>query len=132
MKAFIDTNIFIYALESHPEYGARSHQILDNIDTGKDEGYTSTLVLMEICWYLEADRNYNRMKQVTEQITKSRLYILNIKTDDILKAVEMKNTYTNIDLNDLINYTLLKREDLKHIYTNDAHYRKLPETELHF
>jgi predicted nucleic acid-binding protein len=51
---FIDTNILIYAMRLHPTFGTRSVEILEQVDRNKINGYTSSLVLMEICWYMEA------------------------------------------------------------------------------
>jgi predicted nucleic acid-binding protein len=119
-------------MESHPRWGEKANQVLDKVDTGKDEGYVTTLVLMEICWYLEAKRNHQMMNLIVEKLIKSRLNILQVNTTDIQEAIEMKATYINIELNDLINYVVMRREGLKVIYTNDEHIQKLPEIKTLF
>jgi predicted nucleic acid-binding protein len=119
-------------MESHQKWGEQANQVLEKVDTGKDEGYISTLVLLEICWYLEAKRNYLMMKEILEKLTQSRLTILQVNVSDIHNATEIKTKYKSIELNDLINYRIMKREGLKDIYTNDAHIKKLPKIKTHF
>ena len=44
---YIDTNIFIYAIECHPEYGAPCKRILKDVESGKIKVTASILVLVE-------------------------------------------------------------------------------------
>jgi predicted nucleic acid-binding protein len=44
----------VYAMELHPNFGARSIEILEQVDRGLIKGYISSLVLMEVCGYMEA------------------------------------------------------------------------------
>lgn len=126
MKAFVDTNIFIYALEMHPEFGEESGKILEKIDEGEIDGNTSSLVILEICWYLESRNRLNEMKTALDLITGSKIKVIDTVLQDIRYAVSDKTSYTSIDLNDLINYNLMKRSKLNSIYTNDSHFDKLP------
>lgn len=45
---YIDANIFIYAIENHPEYGEACKRILLEIEKGKLKACASILVLVEI------------------------------------------------------------------------------------
>jgi len=45
---YIDTNIFIYAIENHPEYGEDCKRILLEVEKGKLKVCASILVLVEI------------------------------------------------------------------------------------
>ncbi len=44
---YIDTNIFIYAIENHPKYGASCKKILKDVESGKIKVSASILVLVE-------------------------------------------------------------------------------------
>ncbi len=44
---YIDTNIFIYAIENHPEYGVSCKKILKDVEGGKIKVSASILVLVE-------------------------------------------------------------------------------------
>lgn len=126
MKGFIDTNIFIYTLEKHPVFGVKSKKILERVDTTEIQGYTSTLVVKEICWYLEADKKFQKMVEVVERILKSQIKIIQVSPSDILEATKLKQEFTDTELKDLINYTIMKRMSIKSTFTNDEHFDKLP------
>lgn len=45
---YVDTNIFIYAIENHPKYGKSCKKILLDIESEKVKASSSVLVLVEI------------------------------------------------------------------------------------
>ncbi len=45
---YIDANVFIYAIENHPEYGEACKRILLDIEKGRLKACASILVLVEI------------------------------------------------------------------------------------
>ena len=45
---YIDTNIFVYAIENHPKYGAACKKILEDVENKKVDVTCSTLVLTEL------------------------------------------------------------------------------------
>ena len=132
MRAFIDTNVFIYAIELHPKYGEIAGRVLGMVDSGELEGFTSSLVILEICWYLEHRKRLREMREAVELITSSKMRVEDIKQQDIMDALEDKTIYQTIDLNDLINFNVMRRQGLETIYTNDAHFQRLPEIEMKF
>lgn len=132
MNAFIDTNIFIYAMELHPMYGETAGKILGMVDSGELDGVTSSLVLLEICWYLESRKRLGEMQEAIDLITGSKIRVEELKLQDIKGAVEDKTDYTSVDLNDLINYNVIKRRELEIIYTNDSHFQRLPGLKTRF
>lgn len=44
----LDTNVFIYFLESHPRYGSWCASLLDLIERGHNPAITSTVTLLEL------------------------------------------------------------------------------------
>ena len=48
MRAFIDSNIFIYAAQAHREFGEGSIKIARDIEKGRLEAYTTSLNLSEV------------------------------------------------------------------------------------
>ncbi len=132
LKAFIDTNVFVYAIELHPTYGEIAGRILSLVDLGELDGFTSSLVIMEICWYLESRKRFSEMQEIIDLITGSRMHVLEIELQDIKRGAEDKSEYQGIDLNDLINYNLMKRQGIETIYTNDSHFQRLHGLETRF
>jgi predicted nucleic acid-binding protein len=45
---YIDTNVFIYAIENHPEYGQHCKRVLIKIESNEIKACASILVLIEI------------------------------------------------------------------------------------
>ena len=45
---YIDTNIFVYAIENHPKYGAACKKILEDVENKKVDVTCSRLVLTEL------------------------------------------------------------------------------------
>lgn len=45
---YVDTNVFIYAIENHPKYGEACKKILFDIESEKIKSSASVLVLVEI------------------------------------------------------------------------------------
>jgi len=66
------------------------------------------------------------MQEAIDLITGSKMLIMEPSLQDIKQAVTDKTGYAGIDLNDLINYNLMKRQGLEVIYTNDSHFQGLP------
>ena len=58
---FVETNIFLYVITAHPEFGAIARSILSRIDSG-EEAATSSLVIAEVCAWLE----YRKKKTVSD------------------------------------------------------------------
>lgn len=45
---YIDTNVFIYAIENHPKYGNKCKKFLEDIENEKIKVAASVLVLVEL------------------------------------------------------------------------------------
>jgi len=45
---YLDTNVIIYAIESHPKYGEKCKDILKAVENAELEVYASTLILVEV------------------------------------------------------------------------------------
>ncbi|MEA2053567.1 MAG: type II toxin-antitoxin system VapC family toxin [Candidatus Thermoplasmatota archaeon] len=122
-KRFVDTNIFLYVIQGHPEFGERSKRILKRIDE-KEEAVTSQINLGEICWWLE---KHKRRKEIEEKIKliSSILYleIVPPNIDDFLLASKYIKKY-QIDFNDCISLAVMKRMNIDTIYSNDKDFDK--------
>ena len=119
---FIDSNIYIYYFEGNEKFVDKIEDFFE-----KNENVaTSTLVLKEICWYYEKKKELEKMKNLISDLLKIRTEILNITSKQILDGCELKIKYKSIEINDLINYKLMKDNGIKVIFSNDKHFDKLP------
>ena len=122
---FIDTNIFIYALTAHPSFGQTAKRILERLESG-EEATTSTLVLCEIAWVLEAMGKQGSIESTLEKILSyNSLKTIEITSDDMLMGANNMAAY-NVDFNDGVNIALMMRLGISEIYSNDRkHLAKL-------
>jgi len=50
---YLDTNVFIYAIEQHPEYGKACARVLQDVQDGRLKAACSQLVLVEVLTVLK-------------------------------------------------------------------------------
>ncbi|MCW4012164.1 MAG: type II toxin-antitoxin system VapC family toxin [Candidatus Bathyarchaeota archaeon] len=132
MTRFIDTNIFLYAMSSHPEFVSTARSILKRVEKGEPAS-TSIMVLSEIAWVFEARGQQSRIQEAYELILSyENLSILEATTDDLIVASVYVNKH-NIDFNDAVNLSIMKREGINEIYSNDKkHLGNIPEIMIFF
>lgn len=125
MKRFVDTNVFIYALTDHPRFGRAAKKILDRIQEG-ESAITSTLVLCEVSWVLEAMGKQGDIKPTLEKIASYQtLEVVDFGENDLLMGADNMSTY-RIDFNDGVNLALMMRAGISEVYSNDQkHLGKL-------
>ena len=132
MTRFVDTNVFIYALTAHPNFGKTAKNILERIEKG-EPAITSTLVLCEVAWVLEAMGKQGNIKPTLEKILSfDTLEVVNFNADDLLMGAHNMAT-ENLDFNDGVNLALMTRLCISEVYSNDQkHLGKLEFLKLIF
>jgi len=123
-RNFVDTNIFLYTVQAHPQFGKPSRGILKRIDGG-EKAVTSLINLAEICWWLEKhekrDWIENELKLITSIIN---LEITPLALEDFLLASRFVKEY-GINFNDCLMLATMKRLGIKGIYSNDPDFDKV-------
>jgi predicted nucleic acid-binding protein len=118
LKRFVDTNIFVYALTGHPEFGEVAKNVLERIEAG-EKAATSTLVLCEVAWVLEAMGRQSEIKPTLEKILSyATLEVLEFDEDDLIVGANNMLTY-QIDFNDAVNAAIMERHGINEVYSND-------------
>jgi len=132
MTRFVDTNVFIYTLTAHPNFGKIAKNILERIEKG-EAAITSTLVLCEVAGVLEAMGRQGDIKPTLEKIMSYRtLKVVDFSEDDLLMGANNMST-ENIDFNDGVNLALMMRTSVDEIYSNDQkHLGKVDSLTLFF
>ena len=119
MTRFVDTNVFVYAMTGHPEFGDTARAILELIEKGEN-ALTSTLVLCEVAWVLEAMGRQADIKPALEKILSYNiLEIIGFDEDDLLVGAQNIARY-NIDFNDGVNLAIMMKTGITEAYTNDT------------
>ncbi len=132
MKRFVDTNIFIYSITDHPKFGETAKKILKRIEHD-EQAATSTLVLCEVAWVLEAMGKQNLIKPTLEKILSYRnLEITGFDQDDLLLGASYMHLH-GIDSNDALNLAIMTKTHICEIYSNDhKHLAKVDHIKLTF
>ena len=132
MTRFVDTNVFIYTLTAHPRFGKTAKNILARIEEG-EAAITSTLVLCEVAWVLEAMGRQGDIKPTLEKIMSYRtLDVVDFSGDDLLMGANNMSA-EQIDFNDGVNLALMMRLGISEVYSNDQkHLGKLDFLKLIF
>jgi predicted nucleic acid-binding protein len=128
----VDTNVFVYALTAHPRFGEIAKRILERIERG-EAALTSTLVLCEVAWVLEAMGKQGDIKPTLEKILSySSLEIVEVGGDDLLMGAYNMSAQ-GVDFNDGVNVALMMRLGVSEVYSNDnRHLGKLDFLKLVF
>jgi len=132
MSRFIDSNIFIYSVTDHPQFGEKARHILERIERG-EEVVTTALVLCEVSWVLEAMGKQSHIKPTLEKILSFKgLKIVDFNTDDLLVGATNMQLY-GIDFNDAVNIAVMTRIGVSEVYSNDyKHLGKIDFLKLIF
>ena len=129
---FVDTNVFIYTATSHPQFGEKARSILERVEAG-EAALTSTLVLCEVAWVLEAMGRQGDIKPTLEKILSyEALEVVSFNEDDLLVGANNMVTY-HLDYNDGVNIAIKERMGVNEIYSNDKkHLRGVSNLHLIF
>jgi len=115
---FVDTNVFIYAATAHPRFGEIARSILERIEGG-EVALTSTLVLCEVAWVLEAMGRQGDIKSTLEKILSyESLEVVEFSGDDLLMGANNMVVH-NVDFNDGVNVAIMMRMGVSEAYSND-------------
>lgn len=92
-ELFIDTNIFLYDLTDHPEFGYSTKNFLKNIELGIVEGKTSVIVLNELLHKLVigeiAEKYKLKLSQVPAFIKQDSTILSNLKSYELVNKIEL-------------------------------------------
>jgi len=118
---FVDTNVFIYVATNHPRFGGASASILERVEAG-EKAVTSTLVLCEVAWVLEAMGRQGDIRDTLEKILSyASLSVVGFDSDDLIVGSNLMAVY-HVDFNDAVNLSIMERLGVDEIYTNDERH----------
>lgn len=120
-KRFVDTDIFIYAMQGHPEFGTVARRILERIDR-EEAAVTSHMNISEVCSWLEKN---GMAGEIGEKIKLIRsifyLEIATLEMGDFVEASRLIKKY-GLDFNDCITLALMKRMNIDTIYSTNTDF----------
>ncbi|MBI2184272.1 MAG: type II toxin-antitoxin system VapC family toxin [Thaumarchaeota archaeon] len=123
MKAYIDTNIFIYSVFAHPQSGRQSKHIIDDVETGKLQAVVSTLVPIEIMSVV-ASIEPSKSKIALELIYSLPIKFVDANSDVLMLADEIVGKY-RIGGYDAIHVATSLIERADSFITNDRQFKRV-------
>ncbi len=122
---FIDTNIFVYVLNSDAECGSTAKRILQRVEEG-EEATTSTLVTAEVSAWLETNK---RKRAISEFFSSLESYpsLVKIETTyfDQLAANALEPKYPQLEFFDRVYLAQMQRLSIREIYSNDRGFDRV-------
>lgn len=88
MVFYIDTNVFVYAIENHPKYGKSCARILSDLHGKKIQGSSSVLVLVELI------NGLAKLNRVLSSKRENKLII----EDNIAAVLSLPITWIDLDI----------------------------------
>ncbi len=123
-RAFIDSNIFIYAAQAHPKFGKACKKIVEDIESKKIEATTSVLNIAEVAEII--DRNVNRKASIN---VVELLLALPMDIEDVVKEHEVDAlsmfSVSKANYFDTIFSAVMKEKFIDTIITNDLHFEDI-------
>jgi len=116
IKAYIDTNIYIYAIIHHPLYGGLCAEILRDIEGKVYEAYGSTLVAVELLGALSRI-NPRIARRAVEDYLSLDIGMLDIN-EDVIRLSAIINEVTNTRY-DSVHAALVLLNHVPVVITND-------------
>ena len=121
MRAFIDSNIFIYAAQAHPEFGEACKKIMQDIESRKIQATTTVLNIAEVAEFIDRNENRKAAINVTEL-----LLALPMDIEDVVKEHEIDALFifsaSKANYFDTIFVAVMKEKFIDTIITNDSHF----------
>ena len=116
---FVETNVFLYVVTAHPEFGPIAKMILERIDSG-EQAVTSSLVIAETCAWLEYRKRKADVGIFLDAVESySSLRKRETTYTDELRAKELHRSYPRLEFFDRVYVAQMERLKLTEIYSND-------------
>lgn len=122
---FVETNIFLYVITAHPEFGAVARRILERIGSG-EEAATSSLVIAEVCAWLEYHKKKNDVSTFLSAVDSyPSLQELDTTYADEQRAKELERSHPRLQFFDRVYLAQMERLKLTEIYSNDRAFDRV-------
>ena len=121
MRAFIDSNIFIYALSADSKFGEASEKIIQDIQSGKIDATTTTLNIAEVVEIIE--RNADKQKAIlsAEALLQIPMNIESVEKEHAIEATFIFSS-SKANFSDTLFVSVMREKFIETIITNDSDF----------
>ncbi len=130
MAAYVDTNVFVYWLTSHPAHGEKAGKFIKDIEAG-GSAVTSSLSIIQIDWAMKAllqagiVHEYDQHKMVESLLGLQNLRLVDLRGGIYKGALKHVKKY-GLDLEDAIHLETALQRGCSEILSADADFDKGP------
>lgn len=125
-RVYLDTNIFIYALEGYPTFRTALTTLFDALDRQELTAVTGELTLAEALVKPFLDRSVEREAAYLRMLQPSAsLQMLPVNRDVLVAAARLRAD-TNIKLSDAIHAATAQIAGCSYFLTNDSRVKIIP------
>ena len=127
MRAFLDTNVFLYAAgESHPEREACA-RVLRKVADGTLDATVNTEVVQEILYVLVRRGRRKEAVTLARHVTELFPDLLPVTREDMLSACALIQRYPRLPARDAVHAATMLRHGLKHVISVDTDFDQVRE-----
>lgn len=124
-RIYLDTNVWIYALEGYSAFRPELTQLFEQIQAGTLRGVTSELTLAELLVKPHRDQDVAQQARYKKAITnRQNFFIVPVLRDLLIDAAEVRAN-TQLKLPDAIHAATALRTDCTTFLSNDRQLKKL-------
>ena len=124
MRAFIDSNIFIYAAQAHHKFGEACKKIIQDIESSKIEATTSVLNIAEVAEFTDRNENRKAAINITELLLALPMDIEDVVKEHEIDALSFFSSY-KANYFDTIFVAVMREKFIDTIITNDSHFEDI-------
>ena len=126
-RVYFDTNIFIYILENHPEFGETCLSVVQSGADKELDGYSGDLVLAELLVKPLKDNNARAVKAVKDLFTEdTKIELLPHTRSAFITAAHLRANH-KIKLPDALHLATAIENHIEIFLTNDRDIPLIPE-----
>lgn len=129
-RVYLDTNVFIYALEGYPDFVDELTELFENFDEGNLRAVTSELTLAEVLVRPFIDGNVERQTAYQQVLQSSEaLEVVTVSRDVLIEAARLRSVST-LRLPDAIHGATARLTGCETFLTNDRRLLAIPGIEV--
>lgn len=113
----IDTNVFIYHFQQHPEFNSLSEKLFNLLAYNKIQAITSIITLIELLAYKESSQKIKTLRE--EFLSTPNLITMDINQEIGFSAAEIRREY-GFRLPDALQLATCMHANAKAFITNDS------------
>jgi len=129
-RVYLDTNIFIYALEGFPDFVDELTELFESLQQGTLSAVTTELTLADVLVMPFVDRNMERQTEYQQVLQSSdALYVAAVTRNVLIEAAQLR-ALNNLRLPDAIHAATAILTGCETFLTNDRRLRTVRGVEV--